>query len=651
MKKIILFTVLICGLFISIVNAQVPFQVKDIYPGVAQWGANFNYAPFSYNNGVLFMGDDGISGPELWFSNGTNVGTSMVKPGGLVANPGNFYSYNSKVIFTAAGGLCMTDATAAGTYSISNLFPTSPWVEFNNIIYFTTGNAGAGIGVELARTDGTAGGTYVLKDIWPGIGTSNPSQLTDAGLGNFYFVANDGTTGQELWKSDGTLGGTQLVKNIYPGTASSNPKILKYIAGILYFQADDGINGKELWRSDGTLAGTYMLKDLNPGAGSSFINNYQIYNNKFFFVVIGAPKNLWESNGTIAGTVSNNTVTGFSTGVGVLSNLYVYNSELYFISADFGGFYPVDSVLFYKINASVANTSLVKKIKTTTAMDATTSFKILQTNANKFIFISTATSQNLCLGVSDGSASGTSILSYSVVNPITLPPYSQFIKNPIPFFNNAWYYPLITPLNGVQIHKIDAITNSVSLLKNIGTNFYGVAPSTWEYNYAILNNKMYFIADDGNTSAELWVTDGTAAGTFLTLDISPGNISCIVGGNDSGFRPGLTTNNLFFVADDGSTGFELWDLNGTLGINEIKTETNSILYPNPTSTNLFIKSEDFNNVKTEIEITDVLGKCVIKKQIQDLNNSPINISELNNGIYFISISSNEKHWVQKFVKN
>ena len=40
--------------------------------------------------------------------------------------------------------------------------------------------------------------------------------------------------------------------------------------------------------------------------------------------------------------------------------------------------------------------------------------------------------------------------------------------------------------------------------------------------YAVLNNIMYFSANDGINGAELWRSDGTASGTFMVKDIEPG---------------------------------------------------------------------------------------------------------------------------------
>src|SRR5256885_258574 len=87
-------------------------------------------------------------------------------------------------------------------------------------------------------SDGTLAGTNFVKDIYPGPTSSSISSYFDAGLGNIYFVANDGTSGQELWKSDGTPAGTQLVKDIKPGSGASNITFINKVNNIVFFMAD-----------------------------------------------------------------------------------------------------------------------------------------------------------------------------------------------------------------------------------------------------------------------------------------------------------------------------------------------------------------------------------------------------------------------------
>src|SRR5205085_5229185 len=63
---------------------------------------------------------------------------------------------------------------------------------------------------------------------------------------------------------------------------------------------------------------------------------------------------------------------------------------------------------------------------------------------------------------------------------------------------------------------------------------------------------VFFRANDGSAGYELWQTDGTAAGTFLVKDINPGTPDAL---------PNHLTNlsgQVYFAADDGQHGNELW---------------------------------------------------------------------------------------------
>jgi ELWxxDGT repeat protein len=70
--------------------------------------------------------------------------------------------------------------------------------------------------------------------------------------------------------------------------------------------------------------------------------------------------------------------------------------------------------------------------------------------------------------------------------------------------------------------------------------------------------RLVFGANEGSTGRELWVTDGTTAGTTLLKDINPGPGSS---GRESFVA--LGDGRLVFSADDGNTGSELWVTDGT----------------------------------------------------------------------------------------
>ena len=193
--------------------------VKDIFPGVYSSGL---IDPVRFGEGILFAASNGVNGSELWYSDGTEEGTYMVKD----INPG----YARGLLSSSVNG-----------YS-------SLITESRSGAYFRATN---GVnGTELWFTDGTEQGTYMVSDINPGASESIPSSLmTIADI--VYFSANNGVNGTELWRSDGTVQGTTMIMDINPGSPSSNPSQITEAGGMIYFSANDGIVGQELWKTTG----------------------------------------------------------------------------------------------------------------------------------------------------------------------------------------------------------------------------------------------------------------------------------------------------------------------------------------------------------------------------------------------------------------
>jgi ELWxxDGT repeat protein len=72
-----------------------------------------------------------------------------------------------------------------------------------------------------------------------------------------------------------------------------------------------------------------------------------------------------------------------------------------------------------------------------------------------------------------------------------------------------------------------------------------------------VNGTLFFRANDGTKGRELWKSNGTSTGTVLVRDIRPGAASS--------YPRELTNVNgtLFFEANDGTSGYELWKSDGT----------------------------------------------------------------------------------------
>jgi ELWxxDGT repeat protein len=81
-------------------------------------------------------------------------------------------------------------------------------------------------------------------------------------------------------------------------------------------------------------------------------------------------------------------------------------------------------------------------------------------------------------------------------------------------------------------------------------------PGTFS-NLTEFNGLLFFTADDGLTGTELWKTNGSFVGTELVKDINPGNAS------SSPLMLTVINGKLFFVATTAASGTEIWCSDGT----------------------------------------------------------------------------------------
>jgi ELWxxDGT repeat protein len=107
------------------------------------------------------------------------------------------------------------------------------------------------------------------------------------------------------------------------------------------------------------------------------------------------------------------------------------------------------------------------------------------------------------------------------------------------------------PLTVEQLE--DRIVPAVSLIKDIVAGAGDSSPAS----LTLYVGEVYFSADDGQHGNELWVTDGSEAGTHMVKDIRDG-----AGGSNPEYLF-VAGGKLYFVADDGIKGRELWQTDGT----------------------------------------------------------------------------------------
>jgi uncharacterized repeat protein (TIGR01451 family) len=211
---------------------------------------------------LFFWVENNQIGSEPWVSDGTPEGTRLlrdIRPGGQ-SSQDPYASKSSTVLggrwfFTADDGLSgeelwISDGTTFGTRKVRDISPGPASSQISRLttglgqVYFT---ADDGIhGEELWVSDGTEAGTRMVRDIVPGPGTSTPREL--AAFGHVVlFSASDPDHGIEPWRTDGTEAGTVRLQDIAPGTTPSSPHGFTASGPNVYFAANDGATGFEPW--------------------------------------------------------------------------------------------------------------------------------------------------------------------------------------------------------------------------------------------------------------------------------------------------------------------------------------------------------------------------------------------------------------------
>lgn len=414
------------------------YLVKDINPNPAirdGSSAPFDFSPGKFVGGtlgemLLFSRDDGVNGGELWVSDGTEVGTYLLKdldPSPVGADdigsglPKNFENLDGKLVFTAMDALWTTDGTANGTQvafefdQLPNNFDHKILMETlnkntaNEILWFIAQDDVHG--AEMWVSDGTVAGTSIVKDIGPGSGgisiiDGNDDYQVD-GRDVIFLSLSDGTHGYEPWITDGTSAGTFLLKDINPN-GDSNPNSFGAVSGSFYFSADNGSIGEELWVTDGTEAGTRLVADINqttPDASSSPGGFFQVGGKTLFFADDGIHGlELWTTDGTEQGTQLfldlNAGVEDGSDGVAV-SDL-IFNGRALFIGND-----GQTGLELWATDGTVAGTELFKDINST-SIGASMSYSDFDDGfRGGFLFTADDGVNGEELWVSDGTQSGT----------------------------------------------------------------------------------------------------------------------------------------------------------------------------------------------------------------------------------------------------
>jgi ELWxxDGT repeat protein len=599
--------------------------VKDIVSDLASSDPAQLTISGSPTSGTLFFVATSVNeGPELWSTTTAldTENTKLVKDIYPGTDPSNIQNLtpivvlngtasSNRVVFTATDGtvagkeLWQSDGTADGTLLLKDITPAetndgnsvlSNFVNLGpNLVIFTQEVNGQLI---LWRTDGTPIGTVVIEDFVaePGrddepVGTAVAFRKPTVIGNTLYFMLGD----DQLWKTTGASDDSTIrVQRFRQATAGSGSQHFTQLAdGRVAFSSFSGSLGREPWITDGTESGTTLLENIASGADSSNPTNFTPGSGgRFFFTAspTGTTSELYVVNGTTVEMLKKINESGDSEVTDLYWNPNSSSTQvpaieptLYFSANDASGF--TSNKELWKSSGAAGNAVKVKEIKESLEESS---------DPNGFTAIGTtvyfAATGNLDreLYRTDGTSLGTKLVKD--INPGENNPSNpkEFVVGP---GNKLFFVATGRSINdalqntGREIWVSDGTEGGTKALKNINfedadaiedSAFTDLTPKAY---LTVVGNLLYFVADDGSHGKELWQSNGTEAGTKMVKDLRTGE----VGSDPTELRN--VNGKLFFLADDGVNGRELWTL-GTTGPVMVSTGSRTGLVTGSGSANI-----------------------------------------------------------------
>jgi len=554
------------------------------------------------NGKMIFVANSSVHGKELWTTDGTLEGTTLLK------EINNDYNIAVLSAFTYTNS-----QDAEGYFGILN----------DSKMFFQATSTYGGTPT-LWVTDGTTDGT--TRFTIPGAALLDVRWFKEFN-GRLYFTARTVANGIEIWSTDGTVAGTSMLKEINPGNGNAfetayNPGFFIH-NNKLWFKANDGTHGIELWSTDGTAAGTSMLFDLHQGSTSDPANKDAfkwgtVYNdrpfvnvgNYFYFAAYvnwaeyGGYQLLFKSDGTASGTVPVDaapTLNGSIPKYYSPSPMTMLDGNAYFFSATIAYDGGTQSGL-WKLNPQTQAITFVKSVSgygDNGLSDGLPKGAMREFNG-KLYFIGKGAGDDYHFWSTDGTANGT-----------------QKIFQP----NNS---------------SIDSFNTQV-YMRSI-----------------VFEGKLYFVG--GRYASEnVYSTDGTTAGTLpvFSTTMVAGPYQFTKFGSDQGRNSNETNRNtpsasLYFATSHNLT-YEMWRLrqDNSMAI-AAENFKEAKVYPNPSKgmVNLSLKNEISNG---KVQLVNLMGQELFNKNNLEGKDFHFDFSGQPSGIYMLHLQSDSGNLTQKIL--
>jgi ELWxxDGT repeat protein len=604
-----------------------------------------DYTLEAFGGTVYFVADDVTHGSDLWQSDGTTAGTRKITDFGY-ASPIvsgidlQIGKAGSRLVFAATDGInpvqvWTSGGTPAATAPLTGCPGGCPSVStiriatLGNLVLFTGSDPAHG--VELWSTDGTGAGTRPVRDLCPGTCSSEPSDFVLA-LGKLFFLS-----GPVLWATDGTSQGTLRLADLGPRPFDppfTPPFTPVTVGGRIFFAAgDDGGGGRQLWTSDGTPEGSGLVTLIGRDGPGSFPRELTTFGSVvLFFAFDGLEHSLWRSGGTAASTVPLRPTSASPNTYVSMLDLTMAGSLAFFLRTEpFGterrlwrsdgtdaGTFPVSPELpnvanlttyrgralfttyefdisplvteFWESDGTIAGTRKLFELP-----PPANGVRAIWDFGSSLYFLANAGAfgDDVHVWASDGTTAGTRKLTAFSGNifdpsfvpemveagsyvyfaagrlwrtdgtpagtaPVVLPGTEASTVRDLEVFQGQVYFMGSTQQGTLRrgLWRSDGTAAGTVLVKPVAPsdNVSSRPEPAWP---TVIGPYLFFVADDGVHGVELWRTDGTESGTVLVRDIAPGSASS--------YPRELTAagGRLFFRANDGTHGFEPWESDAT----------------------------------------------------------------------------------------